>query len=395
MMTLTTLDDVFDRAVELDLYKHDHVTEAKALMFNDQARLVMPQHNTPIGSIPPVSLTEHAYRQMFDKLGPSVFGKGSNKTLPFDYLIALKDRYPNLLAAVLNRHLADGNGSRWLVRGNGDQARAILDGDYPRIGERDGMYENTWLVNVARQMVDRETGGGKFPGFGLINPSISGDNLHLKMAWYDRETPDGSYKVGNYLGNSETGQGRYKVYPFIMRNSCTNSIILQTAHGVSLTHTAKREASIRTVILEALGAVLRPADDLVDMMIAANEQTLSSFTEIVGGIAAEKGWGDPFKSLVIYGTEGRDTRMALVNGVSYAAHVAKGLSDDRRVELEQLAGTLLVAPDSLFDRARLSYQRKLESVKRGGPVQSLLPEIAVDREVAFGHHFEEPIGTIS
>jgi len=46
------------------------------------------------------------------------------------------------------------------------------------------------------------------------------------------------------------------------------------------------------------------------------------------------------------GSEGQETRMGLVNGISFAAHHLGSADDANR--MEALAGAILVNPDSLF-----------------------------------------------
>ena len=85
-----------------------------------------------------VALTDHATTQLYDKLGPAHYGKGSNKSLPSEYLAKFP---PAMRADILNWTL-ERSPSTWKVRLYEDTCRAVLDGDYPRV----------WNTEVLRQL---------------------------------------------------------------------------------------------------------------------------------------------------------------------------------------------------------------------------------------------------
>lgn len=114
------LDQLIEKSELFDTEKADFVAQARTFRFDDNARIVPPDC---MGlSVQPLIMTENALRQTCSKLGPAVFGRGSAKSLPFDYI----DTIPaDLRAICLNNHIEHANGSKWMVRAYQDKCRAI------------------------------------------------------------------------------------------------------------------------------------------------------------------------------------------------------------------------------------------------------------------------------
>lgn len=355
---LQQLQSLVNTSEQCDLQKADFVAAARSFSFDEQARIVPP---TSGGfSSAPLAMTEHSLRQVCSKLGAAVFGKGTSKGLPHDYLSAIPK---DLLADNLNRHLTASNGNKWMVRGYGESARAVLAGNYPGGTDAAGDFENTQYLRAVTTLAEGQL--EQFPDMKLIRPTITADDLHIKMTWRDVDTKgdggNGNYGVGVYIGNGEIGNRKLTVYPLIQRTSCTNSIIFSGENGLEMVHRGSLNA-MRIQFKAAIGRIFSASAELLDKMIAAEEQTIPDFEATLAGLALKHGWAEPVRDGVFIGTEGKQTRAAIVNGVTYAAHTAVGDAGEQ-VEMEILGGAILTAPDSLFTQAAKAYRREQAGIE--------------------------------
>ena len=102
-VTKNDLSELLEKSREQDTHKADYTNPAREFTFDAESRLNVSANMFGLSaSMSPLTPTDWAWRQVFSKLGTSVFGKGSSKTLPADYLLAMK---PELRAHVLNEHI--------------------------------------------------------------------------------------------------------------------------------------------------------------------------------------------------------------------------------------------------------------------------------------------------
>ncbi len=351
------LHDQIAKSMAHDKTKFDYSSMARHLTFNPQANLSMLAE---LANVPqekePRALTEHALRQVCSKLGPAVYGKGSARVLPFDYLTAIPK---DLMAENLNRHLVNGNGSRWLIRADGDQVRAILDSNYPGGANERGDFENTQYLKIVQSFIDEQP--EQYTDLKLVRPYVSADEIGIKVSWRDvspfRDQDGGSYGIGTFIGNSEIGTGKLKISPFVQRTSCENSIIYDRDNALEFVHRGSF-AAMRTQFKAAIGKVLHAAADVLDRFIEAEYEKLDDFDAILSGLALRHGWSEPVKMTVAVGTEGKQTRAGIVNGVTYAAHSGYVPEPLKQIELETLGGELLFAPVNTFDGLAKQARRK-------------------------------------
>ncbi len=346
-----------------DRTKYDYAAFARHLHFNPSAQMSLgPEIAYELGERVARPLSEHATRQLFAKLGPAVFGKGSNKILPFDYLSAIPQ---DLLAQNLNRHLVNGNGSKYLVRctGSGDEergtVRAILDANYPGGADEHGDFENTQYLKVVQSFIDEQP--DNYPDLKLVRPYVGADEIGIKISWRDvnplRDDKGGSYGIGTFIGNSEIGTGKLKILPFVQRTTCENSIIYTRDSGIELIHRGSF-AAIRTQFKAAIGKALHAAADVLDKFIEAEYEQIPDFDAVLSGLALQHGWSEPVKVSVAVGTEGKQTRAGIVNGVTYAAHSSSIIEPLKQIEMEMLGGELLMVPARDFEQAANFARRR-------------------------------------
>jgi hypothetical protein len=335
--TQSELSQILEQAVALDQDKADFNGQPAAFKFDDlTANMQVP--NTLFGDIPPMPMSEWATRQLFQKLGPAVFGKGSNKSLPYDYLTAL---LPTHRATLLNNHVktVPAETESWFVRSYQGTVRAVLSKGYANIG-------NTELLELADQVAKLNPSAD----LTLVRPHLTPDTLHLKVVWKNVSVgKDGDYGLGVYIGNGEIGNRRLSIFPMVQRHSCTNSIIIESDKGAEFIHRGSRDSKM--VILRATMAELFPvAAEWLNKMILADGEKIPQFTDVLTGLATQYGWNDKLALNVAVGTEGRETRAGLVNGITYAAHVSQ-LNGDDQADMEILGGRILASSDSVFAQA--------------------------------------------
>jgi len=329
---MSIISQYVDKSAEYDSHKADYSEFVRNLHFDEAARLVIPAQM--FGQVPPLTPTPWAWNQVFSKLGPAVFGKGCNKTLPSDYLLAIP---PDLLAENLNRHIQSANGAAWLVRGYDAGARAVVSEGFTTIA-------NTELLEILDGVVDQNPTAD----FRAVRSSVSPDDLNIRTIWKD--TGGGNYGIGVYIGNGEIGNRRLRIYPLIQRHSCENSIIIEHDKGIEFVHRGNKITKmvlVKSVIAELFGV----AAEVLEKMIEAESQQIPDFADVLGGLAIKYGWDDSTRTAVTLGTEGQQTRAGIVNGVTYAAHTVEKFTPNETADMEILGGRLLLAPENLFRQA--------------------------------------------
>lgn len=359
---MNTIDQLIAKSEKHDELKHDHVVPLSAVSFDEAARVVL-EEKTPFGGTAPMNLTNYALCQAFTKLSCAVYPAGSSKTLPADYLTRIPR---DLLATILNRHVSDLTAKSaarrdrgWTVRGYGDTARAILDGRYPT---KPG---NTEILRMVQETLEADGGAG-FGGVTLIRSEVTPDNLYLKAVFAKVNTGDGEYGLGVCIVNGEIGNRNLVFEPLIQRGVCTNTTVVD-ADGFSVRqiHAGNHWAEMKTILRVAINRALRISGELVNRLLAADAEQIPTFAEVLSGIKADQGWDDATFKTVVTGTEGRETRAGIVNGITYAAHKLHGDDPEAMHEMERLGGAMLVAPGSLFEAAARKYDRHAHEMAKG------------------------------
>ena len=294
-------------------------------------------------------MTDHAVSQLHNKLGPAHYGRGSNRTLPTDYLAKFP---PAMRADILNWTL-ERSPSTWKVRLYEDRCRAVLDGDYPRV----------WNTEVLRQLarVLRDRGG--LEDLQVDRPFVSPDEFFLRLWWSGAGT--GNYRIGATFGNSETGTRTFMGVPMIRRTSCANSIVVTDTSaltgqkaGFQMVHYRGASAeAMMTQFYAQLPALMNASAALINRMIAAESVVIPDFRQVLDGLMIEHGWKQDFLEVVDEGTEGQRTQAGLVNGITYAAHAHRDTANPQSLELETLGGRYLLANPSVFQRLAVQGSR--------------------------------------
>jgi len=289
--------------------------------------------------VTPIELTLHAFRQTCIKLGTAVWPR-RNKPLPVDYLLTLPDDVVEKNLNYATATYADKFPNRsWMFREYTTEnqegvvtegIRAVLDGQYPAIS-------NTELLQVTEKM----TAGNPYT---LVRPHLSPDELNVRIAVKDVSD---NYAVGVYVGNSEIGTSKIRILPFVQRHTCTNSIV-SVDGGIELVHRGNIHA-LRVQLTAALAQALHASGEILERMMAAEQELIPNFADVLRGMSSQYNWSEAVTASAFLGTEGRETRAGLVNGVTFTAH--KHFTGTAQAEMEMLGGAILAAPNSLFATA--------------------------------------------
>jgi len=382
--TLDQLATMIEHAKEIDRLKSDYKAPVYQMNMSG-GRLAVKAYPTPGYNLPlvvsPNRLTDTAWSQLLSKVAVFVYGNGKSNVPRLDLLMsgsadarsadnggsakAMPKRYlehipTDLLDMIMTYHLQHAPHDRdWQMRyiekpANGGEEetviRAVLGPRYPI------SYGNTALLQTINDLLTKHQ--NRFDRINLVRPSLAPDDLHLKVMYYQRDTDDGPYGLGFYLGNNECGQGRYDVMMCIQRGQCTNSLVIDQDNAVHIIHTGSAP-TIKENIFTAIGQALKLGDTVLDEFLETREVEIPDFEDVVSGLALRYGntINEAVKGVVVQYNVNRDpTKFNLINGLTWAAHAAPDLLPYERVDLEKMGGALIAAPGSLFAKAAQAAQ---------------------------------------
>jgi hypothetical protein len=305
-----------------------------------------------------LTIEQNALRQLLGRMSVPFFGKGNGTTMDSaDWEMLLK-KYPKYFAAITNDLIPQIESKGLLVRTHDKAIRAILTDKY-------GIVDNTQVLGAVRDILT--TTADQLRDLRVVNSVVDRDRLDLRVVFSEPEiqnpndpTPQGDtrrgdlrngskpYGLGVFVTNEETGRGGLAVKSLIWRGTCTNSIIVNTAQSIGLRHIGESAVLIGR-LQQAFADALPVAAQTLNRIYEVSNKALPNLTDVITGLAKQYNWGDDTTKQILIGTEGQETVMGLVNGVSFAA--SKIETSAERVEMETQAGSILVAPDSLFARA--------------------------------------------
>jgi hypothetical protein len=359
---LKELDKLIDVSAKHDKRKVDlegapvslSVTNGGKFVFTETVNFMGQQAATRHSGL---EMETHALRQMLSRLSNPFFGKGSGATMDSLDWETMLNKYPRQFAAIVNDLLPQVESKGLLVRTQGKSVRAVLTDKY-------GIVDNTAVLQTVRGIVGEASKDLK--DLKVVNSSIGRDRLDLRIVFAEprdinpETLPQGGtrrgdlrsagqpYGYGVFVTNEETGQGGLSVKPMVWRGACTNSIIINHEKAMNLRHIGQTEVLLGRLSV-AFADALPVAAETLNRVYAASNKALPNLADVVSGLAKQNGWADDVVSRVLMGTEGQETVLGLVNGVSFAASKLETSVD--RVEMEMQAGAILTAPDSLFARA--------------------------------------------
>lgn len=219
-------------------------------------------------------------------------------------------------------------------------------------------------------------------GAQVLSTSLDTERFYIKLVSprLEGEIKRGDIvQAGAIISNSEVGDGKLAIQPFMYRLECTNGMVSMTKFA--RVHLGSRmdvgvlardtiDTSNRAVWLQvrdwlrhafstqnleeaiaafkgSMGVPVQPKAKLAVANVARNSQ----LTPVEADAVLER-----------YLRQNDDTMFGLVNAVTYVAH-GGGLSYRRQVELEQAGGQLLALPEKEFTRM-VATKRSEEEMER-------------------------------
>lgn len=359
---LAELDKLTAASQKFDKKKQDFTGDPTALSVANSGKFAIAEQIAAFGK--PVfekhtgySLEPHALRQLLSRVSVPYFGKGNGTTMDgADWEMMLK-KYPKYFAAMINDLLPQVESKGLTVRTHDKAIRAVLTDRY-------GIVDNTQLLQAIYKILAEVAPDLK--DLRVVTSTVDRDRLDLRIVFAEGQNPnpndptpqgvtrrgDGNslspYGYGVSLTNEETGRGGLSLWALVWRGPCTNAIRVKTPESINLRHIGETNVLLGRV-KQSFMDVLPVAASALDRVYAVSNQSLGNIADVVAGLGKTYGWGEDTTRQILIGTEGQETVMGLVNGVSYAATKQETAED--RAELEVQAGAILTAPDSLFARA--------------------------------------------
>lgn len=359
---LKELDKLIAASEKFDKKKVDLEGAPSALSVMPSGKLVFDQvtnfmGQTALDRTSGLRLETNALRQLLGRLSPPFFGKGTGTTMDSADWETMLKKYPKYFAAIVNDLLPQVESKGLLVRTHDKAIRAILTDKY-------GIVDNTQVLDAVRKVLAQTA--SELEALKIVTSTVDRDRLDLRVVFAEpkQQNPndpsaqgitrrgDGNmlnpYGYGVAVTNEETGRGGMALQALIWRSSCTNSIRVRTPETINLRHIGQTEVLLGR-LTQSFADVLPIAADALNRVYAVSNKALPNLTDVLSGLAKQYNWGDETAKQILIGTEGQETVMGLVNGVSYAA--TKLEDNTERADMELQAGTILTAPDSLFARA--------------------------------------------
>jgi len=305
-MYVKDLSSALTTSSAFDLDKADFVAPAKDMFFDMHANLNVPK--TLFGFAEPMPLNDWAHNQVCEKLSvPSAYAH----------------RCPPDLRADNFNHWLKKSDKNWMVRSYQGNVRASLSSEYVPVS-------STEVIEMMIETLGDAT-------HVLVGSHVDSDNLYAKSMTMVNEP--GTYGMGVCVSNGEVGNRMLEVSPFVLRTSCWNSIVIKHDMSWAHRHIHATKAWLRGTFKEMFGKAMRVAPDVLEEIVKAELDELPNFADVVEKVCKEHGFL-PLKDLILIGSEAAQTRMGLVNGLSFAAQQTDNL--DTVIGLEALAGKMLM-----------------------------------------------------
>ncbi len=316
----------------------DELVPAKRAVFEVDGAGVA-RLTTPVGK---ETLTDHSFGQLTDRLSPRL------RAYAGTLIEGGSDWRYGLAQSIVNEHLLHSD-DRMLVRHVGGQVRGVMSDTYKRIDSRPlldaylGALESVGAIAVSGFSTEtRNSVRAILPR--VIEP-IAGEAMVLGLHW----------------GNSDFGAGAYQMSAFAIRLVCLNGMVGETqmkkvhlgarlSEGMLELSDATLDLDHRTLssaTTDVVRALLSPSavDERVSKVqaAAAQETTFEAAWSRVGK-ALTKSEKERAKNAY----EGPDvlnlpegpTLWRFSNALSFMAN-EKGVSPDRKLELQHLAGAVV------------------------------------------------------
>lgn len=221
----------------------------------------------------------------------------------------------------------------WLLRAKHDRLRAVLSSRYSPL-------DNRQLLDALAPLLEAKWRLDWF--------ALGEDGMHLRLIDPSRTRevrPGDPICSGIHVRNSETGQSSVSVDTLVWRQVCSNGLIALVA-GESLLrrrHVHVEPLRFKAMLEEAVARALEHSETVVDRLHASVQEAVPDPETALEHLGERWGLSQPVqdaaKAALLQGEVSlQHTAYGLVNALTATAQL---LSDDKRYDLEVLAGRLV------------------------------------------------------
>lgn len=293
-------------------------------------------------------LNQWAHGQLAEKLG-----------IPVKYYERMREEEPTLLAKNVNTWLSKQNGTKFLVRTNGTNVRAILSDKYKPIPNEAVVFETLNTISsiqestfAVRECALTDT---------AMYLKITSDTVHLM----NPKAPDGDPMYpGIMVRNSEVGASKFQVDVYTWRQVCSNGAVI--SKGLSRVHLGRKiggegeidfsqmtnELDIKTT-LSAMGDIVRQVfipermTELMERIKLGQEVKVDEPVVAVEGLCKHYKLPDVTKNDIL-ARFGQKTQYGLANAVTETARDTE--NEDQQIKLEEIGGEVMVLDENMFKK---------------------------------------------
>lgn len=299
------------QANEIQSKCSDHVVTAEEITMDDALNL---QFN---GNILPLSTLATGH----------ICGK---LKIPTAYFNRCAELNPELAAENMNAWLA-GDQRKFMLRTHEDKIRGVLSGSYSKFD----------APEILRSM-DEALG---FENYKMKGSLINEERLHLRLVEKEMLPIDGEdLFAGITLDSSDVGRSGLYVRFFIYKQVCTNGLVIAKSHGELFRQ--KHVGITSDEFQKGLVAGLENFGEVKTKMIELINETKSIPTnhdveDLIEEVKTKTLLSDESVEEVIFLMDNRygNNRWGMINGIT---EVAQKFTLDRRLQLEEIAGSMLV-----------------------------------------------------
>ena len=289
--------------------------------FNESAGLTFMLSN---GEVKNLGLTHYSLSQLSTKLG-----------IPTRYIEkCVNSGRINLAQDNINSWLEDYNKDLF-IRGYNDQIRGVLSSKY-------SVCDSPEILKVVDDAVD-------LSNYKVKGSFLNEERLHLRLIGKEMLPIDGEdLFAGLFIDSSDVGRSILTVKFGIYKQVCTNGLVIAKSGGVLFEQ--KHIGITAEEFHKGLTNSLKTVDELTEHAIEWVEyaknckahNTMENTEEFLAYIRQQTNLSEENANKVIYLMKDRYdmSRWGLINGIT---EVAQDFTLERRLELERMAGNLLVA----------------------------------------------------
>ncbi len=226
----------------------------------------------------------------------------------------------------------DASKESWLLRASGDRLRAVLSSTYSPL-------DNTLLMETLAPMIDSRLRVDWF--------ALSDEALHLRIvdpAKTRDVLPGDGLSIGVHISNSEVGARALCVDALVYRLICSNGLIalVKGQNLLKRRHVHMAPPRFKAALEEAVESAFATAEGFLEQLGSTARQAVPDPEDAIEKLGEKWGLSEPVREAakVALWREETTVRYSAYGLVNAFTGVAQLLGDDKRYDLEVLAGQL-------------------------------------------------------